>query len=169
MPFFWQRSATAVRHAADGDLAVEEKSVGEPPHAQRLTDEEAFIIHNLVELHLIDAGEEELFLRRKENQDGICFDERTEGKAPAADGCPVLRLVVRKPAGNVWSLSFHILAVLCAVMGRRFLNQAMDVLEAYKRGGFDGEDDLTKTFVRYDYDRFWGHGAPNVLPLVRSP
>ena len=169
MRFFWQKSDGAVRHEENDDAAAEEKLVGEPLHAQRLTDEEAFIIHNLVELHLIDASEEEIFLRRKENQDGICLDERMERRASAAEGCPVLRLAVRKPAGSVWSLLLHILAVLCAVIGRRYLNQAREVLEANKHRGFEGEDAWAKNFAEYEYLRFWEHGAADVLPLVRSP
>lgn len=162
MPFFWQRSDRAVRNA-DVDVAAEEKLIPEPIGTKRLTDEEAFIIHNLVELHLIDPCEEESFLRRKKNQAGISLDERKERKGPAAEGCPVVRLVVRKPAVSVGSLLLHVLTVLCAVMGRRFLNQARDVFEANQLGAGD------KAFAHILYLRFWRNGAADVLPLVSNP
>lgn len=160
MLFFWQKSDGATR-LANADLAADEKLNAEPAHTPRLTDEEAHIIHNLVELQLIDAGEEEIFLRRKENQDGMCLDERKE-RGPAGEGCPVSRLVVRKPAGSVWSLLLHILAVLCAVMGRRFLNQTKNLLEWNKHG--KGAGDIASR----DYRLFMGHGAPDVHPLVSN-
>lgn len=165
MPFFWQTSAGAVRHPSDDLLAVDEKLVGEPIRNPRLTDEEqeeAHIIHNLVELQLIDPGEEESFLRRKEIQAGLCLDERNEGGvAAAAEDCPMSRLLVREPAGSVWTLLLHFVAVLLAVTGRRFLYQAKELLKANKLGG--------DRYAGYEYERFWSHGAANVLPLVRSP
>lgn len=166
MPFFWQKSAGAVPHA-NADLAADEKLIAKPVHDPRLTDEEALIIHNLVELHLIDAGEEESFLRRKENQAGVCLDEREE-RGVAGEGCHVSRLVVRQPAGSVWSLLLHILAVLFAVMGRRFLNQTVELLKANKlreehmKAGAQGMAGIY-------YRRFWSNGAADVLPLVSNP
>lgn len=164
MPFFWQKSAGAVRHASDDLLAVDEKLVGEPIHKLRLTDEEeeeAHIIHNLVELHLIDPGEEECFLRRKEREAGLCLDERNEGGVAAApEGWTVLSLLVREPAGSVWTLLLHFVAVLLAVTGRRFLYQTKELLKANKLGG--------DQWAGYEYKRFWSNGAADVLPLVRS-
>lgn len=167
MPFFWQKSDRAVR-LADVDLAADEKLIGEPMHVPLLTDEEALIIHNLVELQLIDAGEEESFLRRKENQAGRCLDERKE-KGTVADGCPVLGLVVQKPAGNIWSLLLHVLAVLFAVMGWRFLNQAKEMLEANTLGVDARTKAGARNWADFEYDRFWSNGAADVLPLVSNP
>ncbi|OBT87615.1 hypothetical protein VE02_04101 [Pseudogymnoascus sp. 03VT05] len=166
MPFFWQRSAGAVRHASDDLPAVDEKLVGQSMRNPRLTDEEeeeAHIIHNLVELHLIDPGEEESFLRRKERQAGLCLDERNEGGvAAAAEGdCLMSRLLVREPAGSVWTLLLHFVAVLLAVTGRRFLYQTKELLEADKLGG--------DQWAGYQYKRFWSNGAANVLPLLVVP
>lgn len=80
-------------------LSADEKLIAEPSvNTSHLTDEEAHIIHNLVELHLIDASEEENFLRRKENQDGVCFDERDE-RGAAGESCSVSSLFVRKATG----------------------------------------------------------------------
>ncbi|OBU01132.1 hypothetical protein VE01_00814 [Pseudogymnoascus verrucosus] len=165
MPFFWQKSAGAVRHASDDMLAVDEKLVGEPIHKLRLTDEEeeeAHIIHNLVELHLIDPGEEECFLRRKEREAGLCLDERNEGRVAAApEGWTVLSLLVREPAGSLWTLLLHFVAVLLAVTGRRFLYQTKELLKANKLGG--------DQWAGYEYKRFWSNGAADVLPLLVVP
>ncbi|KFZ03251.1 hypothetical protein V502_11102 [Pseudogymnoascus sp. VKM F-4520 (FW-2644)] len=166
MPFFWQKSAGAVRHA-NADLATDEKLIAKPVHDLRLTDEEALIIHNLVELQLIDAGEEESFLRRKENQAGVCLDEREES-GTAGEGCHVSRLVIRKPAGSVWSLLLHILAVLFAVMGRRFLNQTEELLMANKLREEHMEAGVQDMAGIY-YRRFWSNGAADVLPLLVVP
>ncbi|OAF57872.1 hypothetical protein VC83_05474 [Pseudogymnoascus destructans] len=147
MPFFWQKTADAVRHASDDLLAVDEKLVGQPMHNPRLTDEEieeAHIIHNLVELHLIDPGEEESFLHRKDRQAGLA---------------PELRLLVRKPAGSVWTSLLHFVAVLLAVTGRRFLYQAKELLEVDKLGHY----------AEIRYSRFWWNGAADVLPLLVVP
>ncbi|KFY37853.1 hypothetical protein V494_04622 [Pseudogymnoascus sp. VKM F-4513 (FW-928)] len=162
MPFFWQKSDGDVRHV-DADMAAQEKLIGEPELAQRLTDEEAHIINNLVELHLIDPSEQEDFLRRKKNQAGISLDERRERRAPAAEGCPILRLAVREPAVSVGSLLLHVLAVLCAVMGRRFLNQSREVLKANQLGASEND------YVHHEYMRFWKYGAADVLPLLIVP
>ncbi|OBT64882.1 hypothetical protein VE03_06439 [Pseudogymnoascus sp. 23342-1-I1] len=165
MPFFWQQSTGAVRDA-NTDPAAVEKLIGGPAHDQQLTDEEFHIIHNLVELHLIDPGEEENFLRRKA---GLCLDERQERQERGADeeGCPLSRLVVRRPAGSLWSLWLHILAVLFAYTARRFLSQAEELLRANKlKGPMEAEPYSWESII---YDRFWSNGAAAVLPLAVVP
>lgn len=149
---------------ADGTFGVREMSVDEKLFAEpsantsRLTDEEASIIHNLVELHLIDPSEEEIFLRRKENQDGVCFDEREERERGAAgEGCSVSSLFVRKAAASHWAFLLHILTGIFGFYGSRFLNHVVEVM---------------RTDERISYNKshaFFANGATDVPVLVSNP
>ncbi|KFX89838.1 hypothetical protein O988_08473 [Pseudogymnoascus sp. VKM F-3808] len=147
---------------ADGTFGVREMPTDEKPFAEpsantsRLTDEEASIIHNLVELHLIDPSEEEIFLRRKENQDGLCFDEREE-RGASGEGCSVLSPFVRKAGASHWEFLLHILTGIFGVYGSWFLSDVVEVM---------------RTDERISYNKshaFFANGATDVPVLLLMP
>jgi hypothetical protein len=147
---------------ADGTFGVREMPADEKPFAEpsantsRLTDEEASIIHNLVELHLIDPSEEEIFLRRKENQDGLCFDEREE-RGASREGCSVLSPFVRKAGASHWEFLLHILTGIFGVYGSWFLSDVVEVMRTDERISYNASH------------AFFANGATDVPVLVSNP